>query len=150
MRVFQWFWDNWSTILQDVGIIGGLLFTAASFRVDAKARRVGNLLAITGTHREIWAEKYKKPELKRISRGVQELENEPISDDEELFIRFLILHLNSVHYARREGMLLNIEGLHKDIKEFFSLPVVTLIWERLKPLQDAEFVDFIESARRKY
>src|SRR5260221_13307070 len=66
MGFLNWASDNWFILLQSLGIIGGLLFTAASLRLDEKTRRVGNLMAITKNHREIWTALYDRPELSRV------------------------------------------------------------------------------------
>jgi hypothetical protein len=47
MEFGNWLRDHWFVLLQSAGIIGGLLFTGISLRIDARVRRVGNLLAIT-------------------------------------------------------------------------------------------------------
>ena len=81
MGFLQWAAQNWFTVLQSAGIIGSLLFTAASLRLDAKARHVGNLMAITKNHREIWGELYQRPELARVIDAGADLEQKPMSDE---------------------------------------------------------------------
>ena len=147
MGVLNWVSDNWFNLFQTGGIIAGLLFSAAALRLDANARRVGNLMSITKNHREIWTELYDRPELARVLEPKADLNEAPISRDEDLFIRMLILHLNSVYHAQKDGLLLNLEGLPKDIQRFFSLPLPQAVWDRIKPLQDADFVRYVESCR---
>jgi hypothetical protein len=149
MEVLPWINDNWFTLLQSAGIVGSLLLAAAALRLDEKTRRIGNLMAITKGHREIWSQLYERPELARVIDAEADLKQRKITREEELFIWFLILHLNSVYQALKNGVLLNLEGMHKDIGWFFSLPLPRMIWERAKFLQDADFVQFVEICRKE-
>src|SRR5258708_5303031 len=136
MGVLAWSSDNWFILLQSIGIIAGLVFTAASLRLDAKTRRVGNLMALTKSHPGIWSELYDRPELARVIAATVDLKQKAMTLDEEWFIRFVILHLNTVYHARKEEVLLNLEGMHKDVRWFFSLPLPQMVWGKLKPLLD--------------
>jgi hypothetical protein len=44
----------------------------------------------------------------------------------------------------RSGFFQKPEGLRKDIERFFSLPIPQAVWARVKSLQDAPFVKFVE------
>jgi hypothetical protein len=145
MGFFFWFSENWFILLQSLAIIAGLLFTAFSFRLDAKTRRVSNLLEITKQHREIWTELYQRPELARISQKDVDLKIKPLTPEEELFIGFLILHLNSSYHAIKDGVFTKPEGLRKDIQQFFARPMAKMVWEKMKPFQDEDFVRFVEA-----
>ena len=146
MGVLTWINDNF-TLIETVGIVGSLLLGAAALRLDEKTRRIGNLMAITKGHREIWSQLYERPELARVIDVGADVEQADITREEELFIWFLILHLNSVYQALKNGVLLNLEGMNKDVGWFFSLPLPRAIWERAKLMQDADFVRFVESCR---
>jgi hypothetical protein len=127
-----WLSQNWFALLQSAGIIGSLLFTGITLRDDVRSRRVGNLIAITGQHREIWGYLYSRPELTRVLDATTDLKRVPISEEEELFVTLLILHLNSSYQAMKSGMLVKPEGLHRDIRTFFSLPIPRLVWNKAK------------------
>jgi hypothetical protein len=144
MGFLHWVGENWFTLLETASIVTGLFFTAFSLRIDTKVRHVGNLLTITQQHREIWSEFYEKPELARVLDSGANLESS-ISNEEELFLKFLILHLNSAFRAMKSGMFLSPEGLRADIRQFFALPIPKRVWEKLKPLQDRDFVRFVQS-----
>jgi len=146
MGVLTWINDNF-TLIETVGIVGSLLLGAAALRLDEKTRRIGNLMAITKGHREIWSQLYERPELARVIDVGADVEQADITREEELFIWFLILHLNSVYQALKNGVLLNLEGMNKDVGWFFSLPLPRAIWERAKLMQDADFVRFVEYCR---
>lgn len=145
MGLLTWITGNWFDLLQSVGIIAGLFFTSAALRADTQARRTSNLIAITGAHREIWSELYDRPELRRVTDINVDLEGTPVTSAEELFVGLLILHLNTSFQAMKAGVFISPEGLRKDIRRFFSAPMTRRIWAELKPLQDADFVRFVES-----
>src|SRR5262245_45305825 len=134
MVFFDWLEGNWFTLLQSAGIAGSLVFTAISLRIDARVRRVGNLLALTDQHREIWLQLYRRPELARVLDARADLTNKPVTQHEELFVSLLVLHLNSAYHAIQAGMFLSPEGLGEDIRMFFSLPIPKAVWEEMKPL----------------
>lgn len=99
-----WLAVHWPEVLQSAGIIGGLIFTAVNLRLDTKARRISNLLKITERHRELWSKVYERPELARVLDPAVNLEDAPISDQEELFVSLLVLHLSSAQEAIKQGM----------------------------------------------
>lgn len=147
MEVLHWIGDHWFDLLQTTGIIAGLYFTARAFHLDIKTRRVDHLIELTKQHREIWTELYARPELARVKDATADLRGKPITGDEELFISMLILHLNASYHALKDRVFLKPDGLRKDIHGFFSRPLTKLVWEKMKPLQDADFVAFVESCR---
>ena len=149
MGILHWVSDNWFTLLQSVGIIGGLLFTGVSLRLDAKTRRIGNLIRVTDAHRQIWSELYRRPELARVSDATVDLVRKPITPTEELFIGLLILHLNSSYHAMKDGVFIAPAGLRKDIQRFFARPMAKIVWEKMKPFQDNDFVRFVEMCRAR-
>lgn len=145
MGAIGWLQDNFTTLLNSTGIIGGLLFTAFSFRAEAGGRRLSNLISLTQAHREIWFQLYDEPSLSRILEERIDLANNPPTLTEVTFVTSLILHLNCIHRAASLGMFPELEGLRTDIREFYSLPIPREIWNKLKPLQDIKFIVFMES-----
>lgn len=139
--------DNWFTLLQSLGIIGGLFFTGFSLRIDAKVRRIGNLFEVTKQHREIWMALYSHPDLKRVIDSNPNLDGRPITDDERLFVTFLMLHLAANFRAAQAGMFMLPEEIRVDITNFLSRPIPKAIWEKIKSLQDRDFVEFVERHR---
>ncbi len=53
MGILRWLAENWFTLLNVIGIVGGLFFTGHSLRSETKTRRVANLLSLTQAHRDI-------------------------------------------------------------------------------------------------
>lgn len=149
MGFIGWLSSHITSLIQTLGIIGGLIFTAYSFRLEARARRVSNLLAITAHHRNIWSELYERPELMRVLQADIDLVQDPIKPEEELFIRLLILHFESTFKASRQGEYRQPEGLAQDVAQFFSLPLPSMVWTRIRALQDHDFVRFVEDTLRR-
>jgi hypothetical protein len=137
--------ENNFILLQSAGIIGGFLFTGWSLWIDARVRRVQNLLTITAHHREIWSEVYRNPELKRIIDPKADLENRPISIPERFFTRSLFLHLSAAFQASKTGMFTEPEELQKDIKNFLRLPIPKLFWTQSRGRHDHKFAQFIDA-----
>ena len=148
MQVSQWLAANWFDLLQTLGIVGGLLFTAYAIRKDEKGRKISNLIAMNQQHHEIWRELYERPELGRVLKEEADVNSAPVSDAERLFVNSLILQLSTVFSAMKEGMFVPLEGLKEDIKGFFSLPIPKNVWEKNRSLQNGEFVRFVESCLR--
>jgi len=149
MEAINWAGQHWLDLLQSVGIVAGLWFTAYTIRKDERARKITNLITIAQHHREIWGELYARPELSRILDRDADLVKRPISDEEHLFVNTVILHLDTVRRAMKEGMFVTLEGMRQDIRGFFSRPIPNAVWERTQGLQDSEFVRFIESCRHE-
>ena len=147
MGFFQWAAQNWFSLFESAGIIGGLLFTAITVHADAQARRIGNLITLTQHHEEIWTHLYTRPELARVLDQTVNLKLALVTDEEKLFVNLLILHLNSAYHAMRVGMFIKPEGLQRDIQMFFSLPIPKTVWETTKQFQDEDFVRFVETNR---
>lgn len=64
--------------------------------------------------------------------------------EEELFVGFLILHLNSAYQAINSGMFASPEGLKVDVRKFFSCPIPKAIWEKMRIFQNKKFATFVE------
>ena len=148
MEIIHWISHHGSDLLEAVGIIGSLSFTAASFRRDDASRRVSNLLAITAAHRDIWTALCDRPELARVLSADVDLTDRPVTDEEALFVTFLILHLHTTHEAVRAGMHATRQAVAEDIRWFFALPVPRSVWEKSRSFQDPEFVRYVEDCFR--
>ena len=143
----RWLGDNWFTLLQSIGIIGGLLFTGIALRHDARGRRITNLIALTGSHRDIWSEFSRRPELARVLDPRADLAQEGVTEAEKKFVTLIVLHLSSVYHALEDSLSVTPDGLRRDIQGLFSRPVPRAVWENIKSLQDREFVRFVEACR---
>lgn len=144
MEAWQWIGRFWFELIQSAGIVGSLLFSAYTTRKDERARRVANLMTVNDEYRHIWRELYDRPRLSRVLKRDVDLSREPISDEEWLFVKMLILHLDTVRRAMKARMFVKIEGLRQDVRELFALPIPKAVWDKIKPFQDRDFVAFIE------
>ena len=78
-----------------------------------------------------------------------DLSKHPVTLDEEIFINLVIQHLSSVYHALRYELAIEPEGLRRDVRGFFSLPLPQAVWEQVKVLQNAAFVQFVEDMRKR-
>jgi hypothetical protein len=146
MGILSWAGTHWFEVLQSIGIVAGFCLPSWVIYLDVKTRRADHRMEITKQHREIWTELYRRPELRRIKDTEANLEKQPVTPEEELFISFLIHHLSASYYAMEAGVLLAPDALQKDIQKFFSRPIIKLVWEKMEPMQDMAFVTFVENA----
>lgn len=142
----QWLAENWFDLLSTLGIIGGLLFTAVSLHSETKTRRIANLLTITANYREVWKEFFQWPELARVIDPLADVAKQPVTPDEEFFVNMVISHTGSVYEALQDELLTKREGLRRDVRSFFSLPIPKAVWNNTKLLQNQDFAAFIESS----
>lgn len=143
MEVLHWVANHWFELLQTF-LGGGIVFFAYSIRKDTRARRITNLIAINGERREAWEKIYEYPELERVLSKDANIKERPVSTGEELFVTSLILHLNTAYQAMNHGEFITLEGLQRDVQDFFSLPIPRSVWEQNKRLQNSDFVEFVE------
>ena len=147
MGFWSWLSNNAFNLVAAIGVIGALCFDAVSHRSEAKTRRVANLLTITSNHRETWKIFLEDPRYARIRNPAANISAQPITEGEEVFVNIVIQHSHSVHYTMQNQLVPNVEGMRRDIGQFFSLPIPNAVWNKLKPLQNDDFVEFVEMCR---
>jgi hypothetical protein len=147
MELWGWLANNSFNLLSIAGVIGSLWFTAISLRSETKTRRIANLLAITASHREVWTTFLDDKGLARVRDASADTTKQPVTDAERMFVTFVIFHMSSVFYAMSSQLVVKVEGLRRDIAQFFSLPIPRDVWEKVKVLQNDDFVAFVESCR---
>ena len=143
----DWLANNSFNLLSAAGVIGSLWFTASSLRSETKTRRVANLLTITANHREVWKVFLADKSLARVRSASADIIKQPLSDAERVFVTFVILHMSSVFYAMSDQLVVKLEGFRRDIAQFLSLPIPRDVWDKIKVLQNDDFVVFVESCR---
>ncbi len=146
--IVAWVAQHTFDLVSAAGIIAGLGFTAASFREDTRSRRLANLIKLTQQHRDIWEETQSNPRLVRVIDSKADLYTKPISVEESQFVVLVILHLHCWYRAIQEGEVESLDGLSKDVREFFALPIPGRVWNEKKEFQDRDFVQFVESVRK--
>ena len=147
MGIGDWLANNSFNLLSAIGVIGSLWFTSISLRSDSKTRRVANLLTITANHREVWKVFLADKGLARVRDALVDTTKQPVTDAERVFVTFVILHMSSVFYAMSDQLVVKLEGLRRDIAQFLSLPIPREVWDKIKVLQNDDFVAFVESCR---
>jgi hypothetical protein len=145
----QWLTENWFNLFSSIGIIGGLWFTAVSLHSETKTRRVANLLTITANYREVWKEFFRSPELARVIDPAADVAKQPVTPAEEFFVNMITSHISSVYEALKDELLNKQEGLRRDVRSFFSLPIPNAVWTKSKLLQNQDFAAFIESSLKQ-
>lgn len=142
----SWVQGNWSSVVGAVGIIGSLLFTAASFRADGRNRQVTNLLAISEWHRNLWSEAHQRKDLKRVFQKEIGSAGQSMSVAEIEFLDSAILHFETGWRLEKIMKRGELTLLARDAGEFFSLPLPRDVWERTKAFRNRRFVRFVERA----
>ncbi len=149
MDLTHWLVENWRHLIENVGILSGLIVATISFHKDAKVRRVETLFKMTEHHRELWMHFYSRPELAGILDAKRDVLTSPPTDEEIHFVNFLFLHLNGVFRACKAGISVRPEHLADDLRSFLALPVPRLAWDRLKSSHDRDFFAFVTKALRQ-
>jgi hypothetical protein len=142
--VLSWLSANWFSLLQTIGIVGGLLFTAYSFNLNSRLRKFDTLITITDQHRELWLKLFESPELKRLVDPNADLAKRPITETEIMFVNLLILHLTTSLAAVRQGIFPKPAGTDEDIADFLSLPIPRAAWNKTKRFRDPETIRYVE------
>ena len=145
MELFAWIGSHWIDLVQTAAIIAALLFTRSSLLWDARVRQVGNSIQLSEHHRSLWERLLRDPQLGRILNPNPNTRKKPITPAEEMFVIFIIIHLSDTYYAMKTGFYQRPEGLTKDVQQFFSLPIPRQVWEKVKALQESEFVEFVDT-----
>jgi hypothetical protein len=144
MTFADWIGHSWFALVQTGSVSGGLFLTGMALLLDARSRRVANLIQLTQQHRDLWERMYMQPELARILDPAANLSKKLVTSEEEMFVIFLVLHLSSTYSAIRSGFFRRPHGLRKDIEMFFSLPIPQAVWKKVKVMQEPAFVRFVE------
>lgn len=147
MGFWGWFSNNAFNLISVVGVICSLCFTAFSLRSETRTRRISNLLAVTANHREVWSTFLVHKDLARVRDARADLSAAPVTDAELIFVNMVIQHVNSVYQAMNDQLFVKLEGLRRDIAEFFSLPIPSNVWEKVKMTLNDDFVEFVDGCR---
>jgi hypothetical protein len=141
--ICSWVQSNWSSAIGAAGIIGGLWFTAASFRADAKNRLITNLLALDERHRALWGEVKQRPELNRILSENVDLVARPLTPEEDVSMWQIIQQFETGWRVERILNRGELKILARDIGEVLSLPLPRAVWDRERQFRNPKFVRFV-------
>jgi len=143
MDLLSWLQDN-GFALQNTVTVVGLFFAGFALLVDAKTRRVGNLLEFTKQHRELWTWIHSRPDLRRIFDHQVDLLNQPITEEERRSVNFIILHFAANYRAAKEGTFKLPQKIGLDVQGFFGRPIPRAVWETMRKFHEDDYVRFIE------
>ena len=141
-----WLNEHWFSLLESLGIVGSLLFTAISLRKDIQGRRVTEFLTLAGQHRRLWGHLHRRPRLAKMLEPNRDLREQPVTQEERLFLELAFVHFHTGWLLAREGSLTPLPVLAADAGIFFNLPVPAQVWEHCKETSEPEFVLFIDEA----
>jgi hypothetical protein len=139
-----WLTTHWFDLLQTASILVGFFTAAYTMRTNTLERKIGNLFALTTSHRDIWSKLYEQKELSRVLSPSVNLREHPVTLEEELFVHILILHVRTAFKARDLGMQFDDDAVSADIRQFFNRPIPLAVWDRSKAFQDREFVAYVD------
>lgn len=131
-------------ILQSLSIVFSLVFAGITLRRNSKSRRASNLISLNNSHRDLWLNISGSPDGVRILNEQVDLVQKPISTKEHQLVVMAILHLSTTFQVFRLGVMTEVEGMKKDVKSFFELPIPKEVWKSNKVFQNRKFVDFID------
>jgi len=137
---------NLFLLVETIGVVSSLLFTAHTVRAAEKSQRLTNLFSLTSYHRQIWMQLFTKPELRRVMNPSVDVHDQDITEEERLFVKLLILHLSTTYQATELHAVVPIEGLEKDVASFISLPIPYKVWSEISRYQNRDFVRFVQKS----
>lgn len=142
--LLSWIGSHAFDLLSAVGIIAGLAFTTASYRENTRSRRLTNLVRLTEQHRDIWEESQNNPKVARIRDPKADLYTKPVTAEESQFVMLLMFHLHCWYRAIQGKEVSSLDGLEKDIRNFFNRPLPRHVWEDRKSFFDRDFRQFVD------
>jgi hypothetical protein len=139
--------------IQSLGIVVGIFVGVISMWVGARASRAAErtargstLLSLTASHRDIWRQFASRPELQHALDW--DAKPDEMTDDEQAWLRELILHISASFEAERLGALPRLEGLDADIRQLLAKPLPRTVWRQLRPYQNKAFTKYVETQLR--
>lgn len=144
MEAWAWWTDHWLQVVQGLGIVGSLLFTATALRQGAVNLRLNALLKLTEQHRHLWGEVHRSPELSRILCPEVDLVRDPLRSAEESFLNLAWVHFQTGWEMALRHRMVSAEAYRRDLTEFLALPLPRAVWNQTREVRDPEFVTFAD------
>lgn len=141
-----WLEGNWFSVIQTLGIISGFGLAVITLRRESRSRQIGDYLTMIQQHRELWSEVHRRPELSRILEVEVDLVAAPVTVTEQEFLNLVIDHFYTGWLLATRAVILRLDVLKADAREFFRLPLPLRMWEMTRARRDPAFVRFIEKA----
>ena len=144
--IASWLKSEWFSLIQTVGVVGGLIFTGITIRRDAKAKEVANALAFAERHRQFWSEAIGRPELDRVFSANADLSEQRTKTAEEIFLNLAFVQYETGWHMATKVERGDLKPLKADVRKFFSLPLPRAVWEETKAYRNQKFVRFVKRA----
>jgi len=142
-----WFESNWTNLVQSLGVIASLLFTAISIRSNTRARQASDFLTLAERFNEVWSETGRNPSLHRIFDTECDLVEKPITAEEREYLNKIFVHYYvSWLLIDKKQSLLPRTALKIDAQHFFILPIPNRVWTETRQTRDPRFVSFVEES----
>jgi hypothetical protein len=138
--------EHWLQLFQTVGIIASILFTATQIRFQRENQKVANSLLVTQHHRDLWKTYIADTRLERIFQENPNLNAQPPTEYERVFLNLVFLHISEVLKAIKADAIYPIEGLQSDVRDILSYPIPRAVWEGIAKFQDEQLQEFIYRA----
>jgi hypothetical protein len=142
--IASWVKSEWFSIVQTVGVVGGLIFTGITISRDAKAKEAANALAFAERHRQFWREAIERPELRRIFSENADLLERRITAAERIFLNLAFVQYETGWNIAKKVDRSDLKPLKSDVRKFFSLPLPQAVWKETKQFRNQRFVRFVE------
>jgi hypothetical protein len=140
---------NWFSLVQTMGIMAALMFTAVAARQNAKEKEIKNILALEQQHRALWEDARKRGDLKRVFDETAKLDT-PNTIAENTFLNMALVHFQTGWQMSLAGSVHSPETQAADIRGFFSLPLPRAVWEKTKQFKNPKFVGFVTRALERH
>lgn len=131
------YWD-------EIVLVATLLYTALTLRRDARIGTAETILKITAQHRELALTIMSGAKLAALLDRKRDLAAQPVTDEEERTVGFLLNHLRATFYAQKAGIYVQPAGLAEDLRSFFSHAGARAVWDKSKKGHEPKFVAFVE------
>ncbi len=122
-----------------------MIFTFVQLRRADQSNHTLITLELTTAHREIWKLLLENPQLSRILEEKLDLEKLSVTQQERVFVNFVIRHMGAVYAANKQSMFAIPDVYKTDLADFIALPIPNHVWQVTKKYQAPEFVRFIDS-----
>lgn len=124
-----------------------LFMNIRTMRKNTTARMITNYHEIVKSYRDIWRMTFTHPELTRILKNEVDLVNNPVTQQEKRFVRFILQHMTSAYYFMKKSQMIPIEQIKYDFNNFLNLPIPRQVWETDKIYYNKDFVKFIDKKK---
>lgn len=139
---------DWSKIIEDIGIIGGLVGVwvgILTYRQGNKDKQTANLMAMAARGEALWDKIENDPSLGRVLAYQADLSKAPTLAESRALNRIFKLYQDGWRVASATDRN-ELNSLAIDIVDFLKRPLPSAIWEQKKRFRNPEFLRFVNRA----